>query len=256
MGCDGSGIGLGLAAGGATSLMDKLFLGRSIAPPEAFVDGIIVNTRGERFINEDAYISVLGEAISQQPDSGRAWLILDAPTFWTGIRQSLFPGKGRFWIWGAPALLNVLMGGTRRAGTLGRLAKKIKVDAQGLERTAANFNGAVKDGATDQLGKSPKKVRPLAGPFYAVNVSLVNRFAPTFAFTLGGLVIDESTGLVKRGDGSVIDGLYAAGRSAVGLCSNRYMSGLSIADTVFSGRRAAVHAAHKLNRRPDMPAPS
>ncbi len=60
--------------------------------------------------------------------------------------------------------------------------------------------------------------------------------------TLGGLVVDETTGLVRRADGSVIDGLYAAGRSAVGLCSNSYVSGLSLADCVFSGRRAA-HAA-------------
>ena len=34
-----------------------------------------------------------------------------------------------------------------------------------------------------------------------------------------------------------------AGRSAVGICSRQYVSGLSIADCVFSGRRAARHAA-------------
>jgi 3-oxo-5alpha-steroid 4-dehydrogenase len=37
--------------------------------------------------------------------------------------------------------------------------------------------------------------------------------------------------------------LYAAGRSAVGLCSRSYVSGLSLADCVFSGRRAGRHAA-------------
>jgi 3-oxo-5alpha-steroid 4-dehydrogenase len=40
-----------------------------------------------------------------------------------------------------------------------------------------------------------------------------------------------------------VPGLYAAGRSAVGLCSRSYVSGLSIADCVFSGRRAGRHAA-------------
>ena len=34
-----------------------------------------------------------------------------------------------------------------------------------------------------------------------------------------------------------IKGLYAAGRTAVGICSNIYVSGLSIADCIFSGRR-------------------
>ena len=61
--------------------------------------------------------------------------------------------------------------------------------------------------------------------------------------TLGGLAVDEATGLVLGADGSVITGLYAAGRNAVGVCSQNYVSGLSIADAVFSGRRAGHHAA-------------
>ncbi len=40
-----------------------------------------------------------------------------------------------------------------------------------------------------------------------------------------------------------MDGLYAAGRTAVGLCSRSYVSGLSLADCVFTGRRAGQHAA-------------
>jgi 3-oxo-5alpha-steroid 4-dehydrogenase len=66
--------------------------------------------------------------------------------------------------------------------------------------------------------------------------------------TLGGLVVDEDTGLVKRDDGSTITGLYAAGRTAVGICSNSYVSGLSLADCVFSGRRAGVHAATAVDK--------
>jgi 3-oxo-5alpha-steroid 4-dehydrogenase len=61
--------------------------------------------------------------------------------------------------------------------------------------------------------------------------------------TLGGLVVAEDTGQVRRADGSTVDGLYAAGRSAVGLCSRSYVSGLSLADCVYSGRRAGRHAA-------------
>jgi 3-oxo-5alpha-steroid 4-dehydrogenase len=41
----------------------------------------------------------------------------------------------------------------------------------------------------------------------------------------------------------VVPGLYAAGRTAVGLCSHSYVSGLSLADCVFSGRRAGRRAA-------------
>jgi 3-oxo-5alpha-steroid 4-dehydrogenase len=61
--------------------------------------------------------------------------------------------------------------------------------------------------------------------------------------TLGGLAVNEKTGQVLGEDGSVVPGLYAAGRNAVGICSRQYVSGLSIADCVYSGLRAARHAA-------------
>jgi len=53
--------------------------------------------------------------------------------------------------------------------------------------------------------------------------------------------------LIFSPDGQVIgiEGLYAAGRTAVGICSEQYVSGLSIADCVFSGRRAGRHAAQR-----------
>ncbi len=66
---------------------------------------------------------------------------------------------------------------------------------------------------------------------------------PAPMLTLGGLVVAEETGQVRRADGTTVPGLYAAGRSAVGLCSRSYVSGLSLADCVFSGRRAGRHAA-------------
>jgi 3-oxo-5alpha-steroid 4-dehydrogenase len=56
---------------------------------------------------------------------------------------------------------------------------------------------------------------------------------------------------VKNKNGATIPGLYAAGRNAVGLCSNVYVSGLSYADCVFSGRNVARHvAAMKTALRP------
>jgi 3-oxo-5alpha-steroid 4-dehydrogenase len=76
-----------------------------------------------------------------------------------------------------------------------------------------------------------------------MDVSADSKLFPCPMITFGGLAVDEGTGLVKRADGSTIPGLYAAGRTAVGIASNSYVSGLSIADCVFSGRRAGRHAA-------------
>jgi 3-oxo-5alpha-steroid 4-dehydrogenase len=250
MGCDGSGIELGQSVGGKTRFMDRYFLGRPLAPPEAFIYGLMVNVRGERFINEDAYQSLFGDKLVEQPEEGRASLILDHKQFWKGVKQSLFPGKGLFKLWGAPALLNIAKGGTRRGRNLQTLASNAGIDPVGLEKTIADHNRRARAGQPDTLGKSPDKMVPMEnGPYYAVNVSLNNKFGPTFAFTVGGLSVDEDSGEVLGENGLPIRALYAAGRTATGLCSMGYMSGLALADNVFSGRRAARHAARDVNRR-------
>ena len=64
------------------------------------------------------------------------------------------------------------------------------------------------------------------------------------AITLGGLRVDEATGGVLNAQGQTIPGLYAAGRTAIGVASNRYVSGLSLADCLWSGRRAGNTAAN------------
>ena len=56
---------------------------------------------------------------------------------------------------------------------------------------------------------------------------------------MGGLLVDEETGQVLANEGGAVPGLYAAGRTAVGICSHYYVSGLSLGDCVFSGLRAA-----------------
>jgi 3-oxo-5alpha-steroid 4-dehydrogenase len=160
-----------------------------------------------------------------------------------GVWKSWFPG-GNFLIWGAPALLNIYLGGAKKASTLAALARKINVDVAGMVCQIAEANALAEATQPDPFGKVQELVNPVArGPFYAVNLSLDNRFAPAQIMTLGGLKVDEATGGVVRADGSVVDGLYAVGRAAVGICSNGYISGLSLADTVFSGRRAARSVA-------------
>ena len=58
--------------------------------------------------------------------------------------------------------------------------------------------------------------------------------------------MNEETGQLLRENGEVIENVYAAGRNAVGVCSNGYISGLSLADGVFSGRRAGRHITESI----------
>ena len=72
---------------------------------------------------------------------------------------------------------------------------------------------------------------------------------PLPSMSVGGLRINEQTGEVLSEDGHEIKGLYAAGRTAIGLCSHLYVSGLSAADCIFSGRRAGSHIAAKVKKK-------
>ena len=74
---------------------------------------------------------------------------------------------------------------------------------------------------------------------------------PGTVMFLQGRVLDDQ--------GQAIAGLYAAGRTALGIPSHLYISGLSLADCVFSGRRAGAsvaeselheHAQKTLGERP------
>ena len=67
--------------------------------------------------------------------------------------------------------------------------------------------------------------------------------APLEVAGVGEIDWDAETGQVITADGGLFKNLHAAGRTAVGLSSRSYVSGLSLADCIFSGRRAGRHIA-------------
>jgi 3-oxo-5alpha-steroid 4-dehydrogenase len=241
MGCDGSGIQMGKSVGGRAAKLDQAYYARLISPPSALVDGIVVNRLGQRFINEESYGSVLGSAIANQPDS-EAWLILDSATFRKMLRQLIPKGDGQFLQWYLPVIGNLLFGGTRRARTLEGLARKCGINTSNLEKEVARMRSDAAQSLPDHIGKTEKYNHiPGTGPYWAINCSVANKFQVSPFFTLGGLAVNERTGQVLNRNGAPILGLYAAGRAAIGVCANSYFSGMSLADGVFSGRRAGAH---------------
>lgn len=235
----GSGIELGRSVGGAIDRMSRVSAWRFINPPEAWTRGVIVNNQGKRYINEMMYGAAIGEAMVER-NEGRALLILDKRMKDTS-REQCKPGKAQ-WFQRAPALLNLWFN-AKEGRTVEELAKRIRVPADELARTIAEYNAGCASGA-DAFGKPKSQLQPFGdGPFYAIDCSIDSKRFPCPTLTLGGLVVDEKSGHVKREDGSRIEGLFAAGRTAVGVCSQQYVSGLSIADCVYSGRRAGRVAA-------------
>ncbi|MCY1427518.1 flavocytochrome c [compost metagenome] len=172
---------------------------------------------------------------------GRAILILNKALLRESLRQV---GPGKVWSFQRlPVLLNLLFN-CRRGDSPEALAEAIGVSPATLRQTLDDYGRAARGECADAFGKSSAMLADLdQGPWYALDLSFDSKLYPCPAITLGGLRVCELSGRVLGADGEPIRGLYSAGRNAVGIASNLYVSGLSIADCVYSGRRAARHAA-------------
>lgn len=234
---DGVGIRLGMDVGGAVDHMNRVSAWRFINPPEAWTRGFLVNNQGKRYVNESLYGAAIGEEMVERND-GAAHLIIDH-AMWKTARSQVLWGRAQFFQ-AAPALLNMYFN-AKKAKTIEEAATAARLPADAVRKTLDAYNAQATARTPDAFGKFADACHPLVKPpFYIMNVSVNSKRFPCPTLTLGGLVVDEDTGAVKRHDGSTIDGLYAAGRNAVGVCSRQYVSGLSIADCVFSGRRAGA----------------
>jgi 3-oxo-5alpha-steroid 4-dehydrogenase len=236
---DGSGIRLGESVGGTTAHLDRVSVWRFLSPPSALLRGVLVDRHGRRLVDESRYGAAVGEAVVTGADR-TAWLLVDRSVLAEARRQ--VPGE-TLWFQRLQAWY-LLYVARHTAATVPAVALKAGVDPEGLVATVKDYRGP----GPDRTGKPAEYVDPLdTAPYTLIDCSIRPRPAyPAPMLTLGGLRVDERTGLVRRADGATIAGLYAAGRTAVGICSRSYVSGLSLADCVYSGRRAGRHAATHL----------
>ncbi len=232
----GSGIMLGASVGGAMNLMERVSAWRTLSPPKAWADGMLVNASGARFVNENIYSAAIGDAIVEK-QQGRAYIILDHALRKQAFKQAFSPDILPFQR--DIALLNMLFA-AKKGKRADELADLMGFDRATFRQTIETNNRAARGEIPDPFQKrSGDMAQLIDGPFYAIDASVDSKLLPLACMTVGGLVVDEANGAVKRSDGTAIPGLYAAGRNAVGICSHLYVSGLSYADCVYSGRRAA-----------------
>ncbi|MDT4835411.1 3-oxo-5-alpha-steroid 4-dehydrogenase [compost metagenome] len=239
-GCNGSGMRLGQGGGGVLDRMEKVSAWRFLNPPLAWARGVVVNAAGQRYCNEEVYGAKLGHAMVEE-QGGRAILIINRALYREAFAQI---GPGKVWSFQRlPALLNLLFN-ARRGNSLAQLAERTGLPLDALEQTLAAYNAAARGEREDVLGKSRGFLASLEqGPWYAMDLSFDSKLYPCAVITLGGLRICERSGQVLGHDGQPVPGLFSAGRNAVGVASNFYVSGLSLADCVYSGRRAGAHVA-------------
>lgn len=238
-GDDGSGIELARQLGARADRLDSVSAWRFLLPPSSFTGALLVDGQGRRVIDETRYGAAVGKALVEQ-HAGTGWLLADEKLMRTAISQ-IGPQAN----WFQRVQFEVMRRAAKRGATLDEVAAKAGIDPSGLRNTVHEHNTAIVDGAADPVGKPAEFTRPVGdGPFWLVDVSIKPSLTnPCPMFTVGGLVVDEDSGAVQTSEGSEIAGLYAAGRTALGICVNSYVSGLSLADCVFSGRRAGRSAA-------------
>jgi 3-oxosteroid 1-dehydrogenase len=255
----GAGIEAGVAVGAATDLMDDAWWGPTIPLPRGpwfclaernLPGSIIVNSAGQRFMNEALpYVEAThaiyaGEAtgVSHVP----AWMIMDQRYrnryLFAGLSpRQPFPGR---WY---------KHGTVKRAATLEELAARIEVPADALAGTVNRFNGFAESGVDEDYHRGESaydkyyadpKVTPNPslhtidkGPFYAVKI------VPGDLGTKGGIVTDERARAL-RPDGSVIEGLYAAGNCSSAVMGHTYAGpGATIGPAITFGYLAAEDIA-------------
>jgi 3-oxo-5alpha-steroid 4-dehydrogenase len=236
--------------------MESAAVCRFLYPPSGFCSGVMVNQQGERVCDESLYGATVSNAIAAQPGS-RAYLIIDSSLL-DEIRGQLdqeerlrdkslgqiVSGEMNALIYRkVTALINLHLN-RRRGQSLAELAAKCRMPTDALQQTITDHNSHIALNELDSMGKDRDLLRPIRRPpYYAITCDLASPLYPGPFFTLGGLRVEGPTARVVRDDGTPIPGLLAAGRSAVGVCSRSYVSGLSVADCVFSGRNAGRTAA-------------
>ncbi|MEV6836981.1 FAD-dependent oxidoreductase [Streptomyces sp. NPDC051133] len=233
----GDALELGLAAGAAVDLMDKVWGAPSVVPPggkpfflvaERGIPGmVIVNSAGERYANEAAPYHRFVDAMYAQdrPEATTvpSWLILDATSRARYLFTGLFPGQAFPKPW-------LESGFVRKAGSVEELAVRIGAQPKRLRATVDRFNGFARAGRDEDFHRGDSvydryygdptlpnpNLAPLEkGPYYALPLH------PGDIGTKGGLVTD-ATGRVLREDGTAIEGLYASGNVSASVMGETY----------------------------------
>ena len=226
-GDDGRGIRMGAAAGGNTIRMDTGCIVLPFTVPKSLIRGLMVNRDGQRFINEDAYQTVVGEAALTDQD-GEVYLIVDDSIYERPFPPTEFAAVGE---------------------TVEELERELGMPSQSLQETVRTYNEGASAGQDPLFKKAPEHVTPLSTPpFGALDYRVEHSLWSVF--TMGGLHTDIS-GAVLSEDKAPVAGLYAAGRTTSGLAAQGYSSGLSIADATFFGRRAGRAAAENPSLSPE-----
>lgn len=255
-GNQGGAIEAATAIGADTELRDDAWWGASIAPTAGKKPGFVVWERsmpysimidgaGERFANESESYVDLGHHMLEHDKDGRYWLIFDARGALRYMRTfTMNPSDLAAW---------TKQGIRVTSRSVSGLAGKMDVDPRRLQATIEHFNAMARSGIDEDFARGNSAydryygdphVRPnpnlgplSKGPFSAYRVVIGD------LGTKGGVVTDADARALHA-DGTVIDGLYAAGNTSASVMGHTYPGpGSTIGPATVFGLRGARHMA-------------
>ncbi|MBT4518415.1 MAG: FAD-dependent oxidoreductase [Halieaceae bacterium] len=227
----GSGILMGMAVGGTAINMHEGFISLPYYPPASMTRGILINDKGQRFINEDVYHGRMGAYLLNQ-QSERFYYILTVDQYGDYEKTSYLSA-------------DVVATGE----SVAELESELGLRKSSLQQTIALYNEDCQAGEDTMQHKAAEWLEPLKPPLAALDVT-PGRGAIFPYFTLGGLDTLPS-GEVVDPQRQPIQGLFAAGRTACGVVrtGQGYSSGMSVGDATFSGRMAGIAASAVVRSR-------
>ncbi|MGI0091393.1 MAG: FAD-binding protein [Nitrososphaerales archaeon] len=250
--CNGDGIQMALNIGAKPSGQYDSFQGKPVDARSRMYDpflqilhfGIVVNQKGERFIDEGApsgeisdFFNYFGKSIARQPKQ-LAYLIMDQKLL-SKLYSAPIPHQATLVMSDIPPI---------HAQSIEELAEIIRVPKKALVKTVSTFNnsatGTAEFNPLTKDGKSTSGVSPPKSN-WAVAISrppfICYPVKCSVQFTFGGLAIDPQARIISSRSGKAIPGLYAAGE-IVGLHYNRYLPGAIALNTLVFGKLAGSNA--------------
>ena len=254
----GTAIALGQRAGAALELMDDAWWGASVIGADggdpSFIVGeralpysIMVDANGDRFANEaESYVD-LGHHMLEHDKDGSYWIIGEARHSRRYMRTYAMDPRTNKKL--------AAEGSMAKRGTIEELARELRMEPARLRATVDRFNAFARAGVDDDFGRGKSaydryygdpsvvpnpNLGPLEkGPFTAYRVVIGD------LGTKGGVLTDEFARALRE-DGSVIEGLYAAGNNSASVMGRTYPGpGSTIGPATVFGLRAARHMASR-----------
>ena len=241
-GSTGDGHMMGLSAGAGMDPLPHCTMSFGGGYPEngqffhAFRNGIYVNARGERFVNEGLMFNFTASAINTNAYRGGVWTIIDQ-SFIDAMAE-----KTGTDVMGTTVKDYTEAGWMVSADTVEELADKIGVDAGRLAATVEKWNGYFDEAEpqdAEYLRDLSSCQRFDTAPYYAVMTN------SSFLVTVSGLTIDPDSRVLDKNEQPIV-GLFATGNTSGGMFADQYPRNLpstSVGRAVTTGFVAGRTAA-------------